>query len=316
MKKTLLKWLILIVIFLALCYVNVRYEVFALNFPKVQGKEKSEGCIRVMSWNVNASLGFEDLDFVKYRLISEIDKQDPDILCIQELSYSNFLKMQASLDSLFGYTDFMEIKKEPLRYWIYSKKPIRNFKYYGSKKDIDTDGYDQRLKKEFTKLKRQLPIYSAEIEVEPKKWITVFSVHLRSSAYSTARRSMDKGASWEDGLPLYLQNYKIGAKIRNYEADNLRLYLDSLETKNTPIIAAGDFNDWSGSYCMNTIRDGKYKDTWWKGGFGFGITYNEWHLKLRLDHILFNHNFKLEKVFVERSGFSDHYPVIADFYLR
>ena len=146
-----------------------------------------------------------------------------------------------------------------------------------------------------------------------KKWIAIFTVHLRSSAYSTARRSMDANASWKDGLPLYYENYKIGQKIRNWESDNLRVHLDSLEAKDLPIIIAGDFNDWSGSYCMNTIRDGKYKDAWWEGGLGFGITYDGWHLKLRLDHILYSHHFKLENVYVEKSKFSDHRPLIADF---
>ena len=127
---------------------------------------------------------------------------------------------------------------------------------------------------------------------------------------------MDKGLSWMDGLPLYYENYKIGQKIRNWEADNLRLHLDSLDAEDIPVIIAGDFNDWSGSYCLNTIRDGKYKDAWWEGGFGLGFTYDEWHLKLRLDHILFSHHFKLKNVYVEKSYFSDHRPLVADFALK
>ena len=54
----------------------------------------------------------------KPSLIDEIDEQKPDILCIQELSPVIFKHIQSSLDSVFGYTDSMTIKKQPLRYRI------------------------------------------------------------------------------------------------------------------------------------------------------------------------------------------------------
>ena len=279
MKFISFKLVILLAILIALCYVNVRYEIFALNIPKGGGTEKAEGCFRVMTWNINASLGTEDVEYVRKGLIAEIEKQDPDILCLQELSPIIFKEIQNSLDSLFGYTDSMAIKKETSRFRLYSRKPICNFKQYKCVTKIDVSGFDSLQQEEIKMLKKGMPIFSADIEVHPGKWITVFSVHLRSSAYSTARRSIEEGSSWSDGISLYVDNYKTGKRIRDWEADNLRISLDSLEALGTPIIIAGDFNDWSGSYSMNTIRDGKYKDSWWEGGFGLGITYDEWHLK-------------------------------------
>ena len=303
-----------LVVLVAIYCVNVRYEIFAFNMPK--GQEKGEDCLRVMTYNVNATSSLKDVDGFKAGLIEEIDRHNPDVLCLQDLVPEVFNQIQASMDSLFGYIDSMKISKEPLRCAIYSKNPIRNFKRYKCTTEIDTVGFDSLTKREVKLIRRQLPIYSAEIEFESNKWITLFSVHLRSSAYSTARRSMDKDASWKDGLPLYYENYKVGQKIRNWEAVNLRLHLEALEAEDTPVIIAGDFNDWSGSYCLNTIRDSVYKDAWWEGGLGFGITYDEWHLKLRLDHILYSHHFKLENVYVEKSKFSDHRPLIADFIFK
>lgn len=305
--------LLLISIIIALCLINKRYEVFALDFSKV--REKKDGCFRVMTYNVNASLGNEDEEVVKERIIYEVKKQKPDILLLQDLSQVVFNKIHSSLDSLFNYTDSIDSKKVPYRYWIYSKKPIRDFKSYWCLSEIDSIGISNLSSGEIKKITKKMPLYSAEIELETDRWVRVFSCHLRSSAYSTARRSMDEDASWVDGLPLYYKYYKIGEMIRNYQADNLRLHLEALEVEDTPVIIAGDFNDWSGSYCMNTIRDGKYKDAWWEGGFGLGITYDGWHLKLRLDHILYSHHFKLENVYVEKSDFSDHRPLVADFTL-
>ena len=305
-------YLILVVAVIVTIYcINLQYELFAFNIPKEQ--EKRENCLRVMTYNVNTTSSLKDVDGFKMGLIEEIEQHNPDILCLQELVPAVFKQIQSSMDSLFGYVDSMKISKEPLRYTIYSKYPIRYFKRYKCTTEIDTLGFDQITNKEVGQIQRKMPVYSAEIEIGPEKWITLFSVHLRSSAYSTARRSMDEDESWKDGLPLYYKNYKIGQKIRNWEVNNLRPYLDSLEAEDAPIIIAGDFNDWSGSYCMNAIRKGIYKDAWWEGGFGFGITYDGWHLKLRLDHILYSHHFRLENVYVVKSKFSDHRPLVADF---
>lgn len=294
---------------------NNRYEIFAVNIPKEQGTEKAEGCFRVMTWNVNGKLD-EDPDTVKKELIDVLDKYEPDIVCFQEMMTQTFNQIQTTLDSIFGYSDSQIIKNNRHRYRIYSKKPIRNFQQYKCVTCFDPTGLDSLQLNEIKLLKEQMPVYSAEIEVEPDKWITVFAVHLRSSAYSTARRSMEEGSSWRDGIPLYLENFKIGAKIRNYEADNLRIFLDSLEAKHTPIIIAGDFNDWSGSSCMKTIRNSYYLDAWWEKGDGLGITYEDWNLKLRLDHILYNNLFNLVNVFVVKYQYSDHYPLIGEFKLR
>lgn len=303
---------IIIVILIAIGCVNMHFEIFACNKNKEMHIE--ERSFRVMTYNINAVSENDDFESTKNSIIYSIDKFNPDILCFQEMSSPFFNYIQSSLDSIFGYTDNMSIKKRVSRYLIYSKKNFKNFKGYPCLTEIDSTGLNS-VKEEIVKIKQRLPVVSAEIEVSPYRWIIVFAVHLRSSAYTTARRSMDEDASWFDGLPLYYENYKIGQKIRNWEADNLKLHLDSLEVDDIPIIIAGDFNDWSGSYCLNTIRDGKYKDAWWEGGNGLGMTYDGWHLKLRLDHILYSHHFRLENVFVEKSDFSDHRPLVADFTL-
>lgn len=314
LKYSNFKWLILFVIIIAMWRINERFEIFAMNSSKLENKHGD--CFRVMTLNVNTTSSLQDVERFKAELIDEIDRNRPDLLCLQELVPVIFNQIQTSMDSLFGYTDSMKIKKDRLRWVLYSKKPIRTFKRYRGEKDIDTIDLDSIIIRKELPISIPIPVYSAEIEVKPDKWITVFSCHLRSSAYTTARRSMDKDASWIDGLPLYFRKYKEGQQIRNWQAKSLRLHLEALEAVDTPVIIAGDFNDWSGSYCMNTIRDGKYKDAWWEGGFGFGITYHGWNLKLRLDHILYSHHFKLKNVYVEKSKFSDHRPLIADFIFK
>ena len=311
MKKT--SWILgaIIIGVLLLWQINSYFELFAVNHTKKS--EHGNKVFRVMTYNINATSENDDIETIRIELLGEVVKYSPDILCFQEMSSTMYKSIHASLDSIFGYNDSLD-SKLPSKYSIYSKRPIKNYQRYQYITEFDTIG-SESIKEYAKKIKWGMPVYSADIEVEPDRWITFFSVHLRSSAYSTARRSMGEDTSWLKGIPLYYENYKDGQKIRNYEADNLRLHLEELEAEERPVIIAGDFNDWSGSYCMNRIRDGLYKDAWWEGGNGFGITYDGWHLKLRLDHILYSHHFKLEKVFVKKSEYSDHRPLIADFTL-
>ena len=195
---------------------------------------------------------------------------------------------------------------------------MRNFKRYHCEGDIDTLDFDSLELAEYHQLKLQMPVMSAEFEVQPDKWVTVFSGHLRSSAYSTARRSMSKDSHWWEGIPLYYRNYKVGKRIRDYQARNVRRFIDDARAEGKMVIVAGDLNDWCASTTLNTLMgDGEnaLKDVWWEGGNGFGFTYHGWHLRLRLDHILYSGGLELKNVKVIDSDLSDHRPLVADFVL-
>lgn len=156
---------------------------------------------------------------------------------------------------------------------FYFSYPIRNFQRYYCTGELDTTGFDEYVYKEYEQIKRQLNVMSAEFEVEPNKWGTAFFGHLRSSAYSTARRSMDKEASWFDGISLYKRNYEIGKRIRDYEARNVRRFIDEARAEGKPVIVAGGLNDWCRSDCLETLMGSDLKDAGWEGGNGFGWTY-------------------------------------------
>lgn len=199
---------------------------------------------------------------------------------------------------------------------------------------IDTSDFTEEEKAVVELFQKQMNVMSAEFEVEPGRWVTVFSGHLRSSAYSTTRRSMNKGASWFEGISLYKRNYDVGKRIRDYEAQNVRRFVDEACTATEldpstgsgqaklinqssstrmPVIVAGDLNDWCGSDCLNTLMGNDLKDAWWKGGNGFGWTYFGWHLRLRLDHILYSNELEMVDVKVVDTDISDHKPLMARF---
>ena len=80
-----------------------------------------------------------------------------------------------------------------------------------------------------------------------------------------------------------------------------------------PMIVMGDMNDFNASAPMDSLKDVGMKNAWWEGGLGYGATYHEGWLRLRIDHIYFNNKLKLEGVKVVDTDLSDHNILIADF---
>ena len=290
--------------------INSYYEIFALNcsIPVKDGNT-----FRVMTLNTGGANEQLDIDLFQKDLIAEIEHYSPDILCLQELTFKEFQTLKPVLDSIFGNDLEAEEPLHLQRFRVFSKFRTRSFKTYSSSTELDTTKLNPPSIQVINQLKKYMPYYSTEVEIEEGKWITVFNCHLRSSAYSTARRSMNADDSWISGLRLYYNNYRVGKIIRDFEADNMRIVLDSLASVGQPVILAGDFNDLGGIYCMQAIEGDSFEDAWWNRGYGYGATFDAWHLKLRIDHILYDHHFDLQKVCIGQSGFSDHKSLVADF---
>lgn len=325
------------IVLLLLC-LNDSFKIYPIHLSETN---ESEHSFRIMTYNVNGKAIADSTSTDILGLMQIVRMHDPDILCLQEILYNNHKAIKDSLDSYYCYS------KEQLKeygkdvYALYSKFPIRNFTQLRCLGDVDVPEADSVSDKWVKKFKEKMPVYSADLEVEPGKWITVFSCHLRSNDYSVARRAI-KGdsASWIDGIPQYRKNYIQGKAIRNWQSQTIRHHVDSLLSRNIPVIVAGDLNDFCGSDCLDMLMYGKgqkandewlmakgepqkakdksyeLRDAWWERGTGSGITYDEWHLKLRLDHILYDSHFDCIDIVVPKYQLSDHYPIVADFCIK
>ena len=76
-----------------------------------------------------------------------------------------------------------------------------------------------------------------------------------------------------------------GYIYRKKEAD--AIYKACIREKR-PIIVMGDLNDLSCSPPVKRIEGLGLKDAWWEGGCGYGATYHDGWLRLRVDHILYD----------------------------
>ena len=114
-----------------------------------------------------------------------------------------------------------------------------------------------------------------------------------------------------DFSPNKLDALKKGYEERAKEADIL---YDALTHEKYPAIVMGDMNDISGSYTLGRIESAGLTDAWWKGGFGYGTTYHDHGLRLRLDHILYDEErLTLSDVKVIDTDASDHNAFVGGF---
>lgn len=269
-----------------------------------------------MSFNA-ASIDFIDFPVSKQEgLMSLIEKEKSDIVCFQELSFDNLRKIRPQLDSIYGSCDILKGDNQFWRLRFYSRYPLRQFSRHYCEGDISLEGKNDKERSEISLFQKQMNLMSCELEIIPNKWVKVYSGHLRSSAYSNIRLSMRKDEWWIKGMPQYWRNYKVGKRMRKYEADNIRRFVDKTQSMGMPVLVVGDLNDWCGSDCLNTIMGDDLKDAWWEGGNGFGWTYFGWHLRLRLDHILYSDELELVDVKVVDTDLSDHKPLMARFRLK
>ena len=76
----------------------------------------------------------------------------------------------------------------------------------------------------------------------------------------------------------------------------------------------GDMNDIFGSYAIRNLQIEGVRDAWWGKGVGYGCTFHDHGMRLRLDYILYdNRCLELNHVEVVSTNLSDHNAMIAGF---
>ena len=89
--------------------------------------------------------------------------------------------------------------------------------------------------------------------------------------------------------------------------------LQNVESAPVSSLVAGDFNDTPLSYTYFRLLRGR-KDSFVKGGHGFGSTYSILWPLLRIDYILYPKELSAVSYQVQRVHYSDHYPIISTYY--
>lgn len=238
---------------------------------------QEDGQIRVMIFNVNSPV--IDFEKNKSKIIALIEAEDPDFLFLPELGTAGN-DVHERMKQIYPHINAPLHLRDDGVEPFYSKWPIDTIMGLS-----DPHAYHS--------------IYRIQVSKETDT-IAIYCCHLSSNLLDFSPNKWDA-----------LQK---GYEERAQEADIL---YDALTHEKYPAIVMGDMNDISGSYTLRRIESAGLTDAWWKGGFGYGSTYHDHGLRLRLDHILYDEDrLQLTNVKVIDTDASDHNALSAGFKLK
>jgi endonuclease/exonuclease/phosphatase family metal-dependent hydrolase len=290
------------------------YHIFHL-FGFHAGKfsvAKPPGTVRIMGWNVqNFATGEKYLDTfnsVRHRLFRYIQRQQPDILCLQDfLEYKN-AALPSNIDMLadslhyphyFVSNDYVEYPPWGPSYTgiaIFSKYPLKNVNripYTGKKvpesiitADVTINGRTRRLI--VTHLQSMHLRYSKPTVANPWK-----------VAYEDS--TLNEEGTLYDKLSFYLP----------YHAQQAILVKKIINESPWPVIFSADMNEVPSSWCYYKIKSG-LKDAFLVKGNGLGRTYTAISPTLRIDYLMASAGIEIRQYLSDTVHFSDHYPQLVD----
>lgn len=267
---------------LVVCYLNWKYEVIA--FHPFSGDGQAE--LKVMTWNVHCSNG---ADKTRQCAIAElILKEDIDFVLLNEYNQDSCMVIDSLLKMRYLYT-------------IERKSHQKSGDIFYSKRTVSNSG---RLKT--PKKVKHIKTINATI-ASGSDSVQIYGVHFASNHY-------DEGIIRAEEIKEFssYRRYKEAQKERSRQTYWIKE--DVLKSKH-PVIVMGDMNDFNCSAPLDTLASYGLMDAWWKGGLGYGATFHDGWLKLRIDHILHSKELKLESIKVIETDLSDHNPLVAGFSL-
>ena len=278
-KRMILSGLVLL---MGITFINKFYKFS----PKVYPDEDKD--FKVMSYNVRLFNLFKWIDKadVPGDILTFINEQNPDILCIQEYSSS------ANIDlKVYRYRYiFMEGNKIKTGQAIFSKFPIIN------QGDIVFPNSNNNV------------IY-ADIK-KGKDIIRVYNMHLQSIKITPDVNEISENINVinQDKSQILLIRISKAFKKQQQQAEILKEHKKQCEY---PIIICGDMNNSAFSYVYRNIK-GTLKDSFEEAGTGFGQTYKFRYYPARIDYIFADEKMTVKK-FESFSEFenSDHYPIMV-----
>lgn len=281
---------------------------------------KPEGVLRVFEYNICGKAQFYPVhatpEFIDYVL-----GQDADLLFLPENSGGVAVELEKQLKedyrySLHSFPEFEKLRNASADFTLYSRFPLRDYRNY------QVDAKQLLIEKPYLDSTTVMSMgthfmayeVTADIQGHP---VTLLHLHMRSNGYDHAREGVP--GRRKKALNVY-ERLLIGYAYRAAEA---QVIANSLSDCPHPLIICGDFNDFSGSRVLETIqrcrrnntheahRD-RLRDAWWSRGQGFGFTFADQHLRLRIDHLLYSKEFVVEAVSVPKVKYSDHRPLVTD----
>lgn len=273
---------------------------------------KDEGTLRILEYNICHKDEYLQRNLENYQLLADfLLSKDADVLILPEHMGPHALKLDSILRANYPYGFYSFLKNGYEEDAVFSKHPITSCRHYMMDPDKILERHPEADSAYVQTVKGGTMIYQVDLCVQDQD-VTLVYVHLRSNNYDDAKKEADRK---RDKLHNIFEQMQFNYAYRAAEAEAI---CDSLAGNTNPLIICGDFNDVSGSYVLNTLQHTLgLRDAWWERGFGPGFTFDDQHLLLRLDHLLYSRHFDLRGVTLYgKAKFSDHKPLLFDLKLR
>ena len=242
----------------------------------------------VMSYNVRLFNLFKWLpkEEVGEEILSFINEQNPDILCIQEFSESANLDFRV-YKYKYLYTQGKKIKSSQ---GIFSKYPIID---KGSIEFPESDN---------------IVVY-ADIR-KGTDTIRVYNMHLQSIKITPDVNEIQEDVNTIDKEKSQLVFNRIQTAFEKQQSQ-AELFADHKRYCKYPLVICGDMNNSAFSYVYRSVK-GSLNDCFEEQGKGFGQTYKFKYYPARIDYIFADKRFKV-KSFQNFPDFvnSDHFPIMT-----
>lgn len=251
---------------------------------------------KVMSYNIKAYNGPDKYEDTFKEIRDYFEKEQPDILCLQE-DVGSLNNKLLDEKTLFPYNSSVLFTLEESQYGlaVYSKYPI--------------------VKKERIEFGAKNNVSIAFFLTINADTVIVINNHLESTHLSIEQRNiyreiisgnMESDTAEVKTKQLFRQ-LADATKLRAPQADAVNEYVEKHAAY--PIIVCGDFNDNPISYTHRVIAK-SLTDCFVATGNGVGVSYNQNGFHVRIDNILCSEHFTPYGCTVDNKiDASDHYPI-------
>lgn len=299
------KWVFLPLIALLLSWKQISVAFGFHFFGGGYNKEKKEGSVRVLSWNVfrwdeqnKKARGGESY---RKKMMEAVVKEDADILCFHEF----FQPYQSK--RFEGNLEELQKQGYPYYYFFPSSSLLNGELQFGM---VIMSRYPiiDSAKFSFGKTPHSEGLMYADVKVNNKTY-RVFSVHMESSRMGKANYFGALGTDNSiSNVRSSVSNLKRAYQLRNEQAD---LVSAQIAASPYPVIVCGNIGDVPNSRAYFKVREG-LNDVFLRKGAGFGRTFRFIAPTLRVDCILTDPRLEVEQFNMPRWTYSDHFPIVVD----
>jgi len=244
------------------------------------------------------------------------------------INYTTTPKETANLKLISLNGKFGQLGDEAIYSFMNSQKPdVVFFQEYDNKRFLDGFEYAENSRP-ITKIQSRFPIIKsgeiktdannavcmyADIEVH-QKIIRFINIYMEPFFLDKKLVRPTKNMEVNEQKAKKLLHMLIPTfKKHQTQIEQIRDFIDSSPY---PVIVAGDFNAVPNSYEYYTVSE-NLQDAFLKVGKGSGTSFHDFKFPLKIDHVFASESIKPVSYKVDRSvTISDHFPVIAEFYIQ